>query len=204
MDFWNDVATDRSWEVLRELKRKFDFILIGGWACYMLTKIIKSKDIDIIVDFETLGRMKAELMLKKNPLLRKYEAIVKDISIDIYVPFYSEFVVPVEFIQKNLIEISGFRIPKPEILLLLKQQAELERKDSVKGQKDRVDILNLLINCELDIEEYKKLVRSFSLEKYRKRLGEIVQTARREFEYLGITNPREIRLKKRKILDGLK
>jgi hypothetical protein len=201
MDFWNDIATDRSWEVLIGLKGKFDFILIGGWACYLLTKIIKSKDIDMIIDFETLGKMKVGFAMKKNPFLRKYETVIDDISIDIYVPFYSKLAIPIDYIQKNVFEIQGFKIPKPEILLILKQQAELERKDWVKGQKDRTDILNLLINSEVDIENYKKIIKQFSLKDYQKRLKEIVQTARKEFEYIGITNPREIKMKKRRILE---
>lgn len=201
MDFWNDITTDRGWKVLLSLKGKLDFILIGGWACYLLTKIIKSKDIDMIIGFETLEKMKTEFMLKKNPFLKKYETLVEEISIDIYVPFYSKLVIPVDFVQKNTLETQGFKIPKPEILLILKQQAELERKDSVKGQKDRVDIINLVMNSEPDIENYKKLVKRFSLQTYQKRLKEIVRTARKEFGYLGITNPREIRIKKRKILD---
>jgi hypothetical protein len=201
MDFWNDIATDRSWEVLIGLKGKFDFILIGGWACYLLTKIIKSKDIDMIIDFETLGKMKVGFAMKKNPFLRKYETVIDDISIDIYVPFYSKLAIPIDYIQKNVFEIQGFKILKPEILLILKQQAELERKDWVKGQKDRTDILNLLINSEVDIENYKKIIKQFSLKDYQKRLKEIVQTARKEFEYIGITNPREIKMKKRRILE---
>jgi hypothetical protein len=201
MDFWNDVVTDRSWKVLIDLKGKFNFVLIGGWACYLLTGAIKSKDIDIIIDFNALEKIKAEFMLKKNPHLKKYGTVIDGISIDVYVPFYSRLAIPIEFVLENTIEIQGLRIPKPEILLILKQQAEDERKYSVKGQKDRVDVINILLNSDIEIESYRRLIKRFSLGSYEKRLKEIVNLAKREFEYLGITNPREIKLKKRKILD---
>ena len=42
MDFWNDIATDNSWKVLIRLRKELDFVLIGGWACYLLTRSIKS------------------------------------------------------------------------------------------------------------------------------------------------------------------
>mgnify|MGYP000707541889 CR=1 FL=1 len=138
MEFWNDIAIEKSWKVLIGLKKEIGFILIGGWACYLLTRTIKSKDIDIIVGFEELEILRRKYSLKKTSFLKKYEALIEGISIDIYVPFYSDLAVPPEEIQKSSILIEGFRIPEPEILLILKQQAELARKDSVKGQKDRV------------------------------------------------------------------
>jgi len=193
------MAMDRSWKALISLNKKLDFILIGGWACYLLTKSIKSKDIDIIVDFETLSKIKREFMLKKTPFLKKYETRIGGISVDIYVPFYSKLAIPIEEIQKNITSLEGFKIPKPEILLILKQYAELERRDSVKGQKDRVDILNLLINRSPNMKEYQKTVRKFGLSSYPKRLREIIRSARKEFEYLGIRDLRKVKLIKKKL-----
>ena len=45
MEFWNDRATDKSWNALIELSKKYEFILIGGWACYFYTGTIKSHDV---------------------------------------------------------------------------------------------------------------------------------------------------------------
>ena len=101
MEFWNDFATDRSWEVLTGLKKEMDFILIGGWACYLLTGTVKSKDIDIIVGYDTLSEMKSKFHMKKTPFLKKYEARSGDISIDVYVPFYSKFPIPAAEIGKK-------------------------------------------------------------------------------------------------------
>jgi hypothetical protein len=200
VEFWNEIIIDKSFRILQELRRKIDFILIGGWAVYFLTKAIKSKDIDIIVDFENLSKLKMEIELKKTEFLKKYESEIEGVSIDIYVPYYSQFAIPVEEIIKNTFEVEGFKIPKPEILLVLKQQAEMERKDSIKGQKDRTDIICLAKSGKINWKYYKELIEKFKLEKYLKELKRIVRTAKIEFEYLGITNLREIKKIKERIL----
>ncbi len=66
MEFWNDEAIDQSWNALIKLAKTYEFILIGGWTCYLHTGAIKSRDIDIIVDFETLAQMRREIPMKKN------------------------------------------------------------------------------------------------------------------------------------------
>jgi len=203
MEFWNDISIDRSFKLLYELKKRLDFVLIGGWAVYFLTRTIKSKDIDIIVDFENLAKLRSELNLKKNEFLKEYEAEIEGISVDIYVPYYSRLVVPVEEILKNVVRIEGFKIPRPEILLLLKQQAEMQRKDSVKGQKDRVDIICLMKSGKIDWKYYKDLLTKHKLKEYEERLKEIIKTAKIEFEYIGVTNPREIRKLKEEVLREL-
>ena len=43
MDYWHNLIVEKSWNVLQQLKGKFDFILIGGWASYFWTKASKSK-----------------------------------------------------------------------------------------------------------------------------------------------------------------
>jgi hypothetical protein len=200
MEFWNEIAIDRSFKVLQELRKEIDFVLIGGWAVYFLTKAIKSKDIDIIVDFKELTILKMRVGIKKNDLLKRYEGEIEGVSIDIYLPYYSEFAIPPEEILKNTVRVESFKIPKPEVLLILKQQAEVQRKNSVKGQKDRVDIICLAKSDKIDWNRYRQLLRKFGVEEYGKRLEEIVRSARVEFEYLGVKNLREVRKIKNKIL----
>ncbi|MBI2578111.1 MAG: hypothetical protein HYW26_00200 [Candidatus Aenigmarchaeota archaeon] len=199
-EFWDDLIVDRSWDVLISLAKEIDFILIGGWAVYLHTKAIKSKDIDIIVDFEGLEKLKLAHGIKKTDFLKKYETKINEISVDIYVPFYSKFIIPAEAVKKNTIRIEGFKVPKPEILLILKQQAELARKDSIKGQKDRVDILNLLLNSGISLKNYIATAEKYGMENYPRRLKEIVRGARSEFSYLGIEDARKIKMLKEKIL----
>jgi hypothetical protein len=203
MEFWNDQATDKSWNSLIELSKKYEFILIGGWACYFHTGTIKSQDVDIIVEFETLNKLKKEFLVKKNDILKKYEIIFNEISVGIYVPYYSEFIIPFECIIKNTMKIQGITVPNPEIILILKQQAEMERKNSVKGQKDRVDILNLLIESTIDMKKYLLIVKEYDLMEYMRRLETIIQTSQNEFEYLGMENLRRIKLLKKKLMKTL-
>lgn len=202
MDFWNDQATDMSWKVLLELRKELEFVLIGGWACYLLTKAVKSKDIDIIVGFEVLDEMRKKHGMKKNPHLKKYEAVIKGISVDIYVPYYSEFPVPPEDVMKECISIEGFRVPKPEMLLTLKQRAEMDRSASTKGQKDRVDILNLLMRAGVDKKTYLSLLEKYNLQDFRQNLLGIIKGAGKEFHYLGIEDPRKIKLLKKDMAKG--
>lgn len=203
MEFWNDITTDKSWKVLINLTKEFDVIVIGGWATYLLTKTIKSKDVDIIVDFDALDQLNMKHLLKKNMHLKKYEIIIDEISVDIYVPYFSKLVIPVEELKNYFMIKEGIKIVVPEVLLILKQQAEFERKDSVKGQKDRVDILSILMNTDIDLKKYFDLIKKHKLNDYPKRLKSIVQNAKKEFEYLGIVNPREIKLIKKRIISKL-
>jgi hypothetical protein len=199
VEFWHDVLIEKSWAVLLELRKRYEFILLGGWAVYLYTKALKSKDIDIIVDYNTLGLMGRELPLKKNERLKKYELLINDVEVDVYVPYFSNLGIPVEDVAANIRVLEGFKVPTPEVLLILKQAAEVERAGSVKGLKDRIDILALLIYSEIDFNTYLSLVNKYSLSSYRERLKNLVETADREFKELGITNPRQIRLFRKKI-----
>jgi len=58
MEFYHELITEKSFKILQDLKRKFNFILIGGWAIYLYTKTLKSKDLDIILDYDELEKIK--------------------------------------------------------------------------------------------------------------------------------------------------
>ncbi len=204
MEFWNDVATDKSWDVLIELSKELNFILIGGWAAYLHTKTLKSKDIDIVVNFGTLDKLATKYRLKKNMNLKKYEIVIDQVSVDIYVPYFSDLVIPLEELDNFTTSIEGIRVIKPELLLILKQEAEMVRKDSIKGQKDRTDIINVLINSDIKLKKYFSLVKKYELFEYPKRLEKIIKTAKKEFEYLGIRNPRKIKLIKKRLIKKIK
>ena len=199
MQFWNEILTEKSWNVLKDLtKKEFNFILIGGWAIYLWSKAHKSKDIDIIVDFENLEKIKLNYELKKNDNLKKYEINIDEIDIDIYVPYYSKLTIPIEDIKNHTAKIENFKVTKPEILLILKQGAELDRKDSEKGLKDRIDILDLLFNYDINFKEYRLLLKKYKIQNFSKRLIYIIKNFK-EFKYFDL-NPRQFKLKKQEIL----
>ncbi len=204
MDFWNSLLTEKSWNLLQELKKKdFEFILIGGWAAYLWTGLHKSKDIDIVIkNFDDLSKLKQDFELSKNENLKKYEIKIEEIDIDIYVPFFSKLTIPAEEIKKYTSKVHGFEVVKPEILLILKQGAEYDREHSVKGLKDRVDIITILFNADVDLKLYFEILKKYKLNFFYERLKNII-TNFKDIKYLSL-NPREFKLKKKKIIGKLK
>lgn len=200
MEYWNDLITERSWRTLQNIKGKFDFILIGGWAIYFLTRKFKSKDIDIIVDFNALAKLKKEFNLNKNNNLRKYEIKINEIDIDIYTNFYSQLTIPIEEI--HYIKIEGFKVIKPEELLILKQGAEESRGYSEKGEKDRIDIISLLLFYDINFKDYLRILNKIKKQNLMSRLIILVNNFK-EYQYFDLT-PREFKLRKNEILRKLK
>src|SRR3990167_5190345 len=70
-NFWHNSITERSFFALQELRRDFDFVVIGGWAVYFYTQSLKSKgfDVDIYVPHYS------ELGLPLESVLSDYEII---------------------------------------------------------------------------------------------------------------------------------
>ncbi|PIU30319.1 hypothetical protein COT07_01420 [Candidatus Woesearchaeota archaeon CG07_land_8_20_14_0_80_44_23] len=201
MDYWNDAITEKSWKRLQSIKEKFKFTLIGGWAVYLWTRNMKSKDIDVIVNFEGLNYLKLHYDLRKNDNLKKYEIKTEDADIDVYVPHYSKLAIPVEEIGKHSSIIEGFRVANAEILLILKQNAELERRESEKGEKDRIDIMNLVLNGDVDFEKYSEAIEQYNLNALKSNLIKIIREFK-DYKYLNL-NPRELKIKKELILKKL-
>ena len=151
MEFWNETITNASWEKLKELNGKIRFVLIGGWATYLYTKLSKSKDIDIIIDYNELKELNKEYDLRKNDILRKYEIKLPMFDVDIYLPHYSGLAIPPQDMLESLnVRVDGFLLPRIDALIALKTAAFLSRKDSIKGKKDEVDILGLMLDERLD------------------------------------------------------
>lgn len=142
--FWHNFVTEKSFTFLQEFAKRFQFVLIGGWAVYFHTKALKSKDIDIIVEFEELEKLKQQFPITKNERLKKYEIKADGFDVDIYVPHYSDLGVPLDEVIQNTISIEGFLVPRKEVLLALKLYVYEQRKGSLKGKKDLIDIISLL------------------------------------------------------------
>ena len=65
-------------------------------------------------------------------------------------------------------------LPEVEILLILKQLVFQERSLSAKGQKDRIDILSLLIFADLNFPKYKKYLTKFKVVNLKKELEKLI------------------------------
>ncbi|MBS3141733.1 hypothetical protein J4405_06350 [Candidatus Woesearchaeota archaeon] len=198
-EYWNSLLTEKSWKILHELKN-YDFILIGGWAVYLHAHKQKSKDIDIVVGIKELEKLK-EYGLNKNDNLKKYEIKKEEIDIDIYAEYYSKLTIPAENIKDYAVKIEGFKVASKELLLILKQGAFKNREFSVKGEKDRIDIISLLFS-EIDFDNYCKILKKYKLESFFDELKKVLVNFK-DYNALNL-NPREFKIKKNKILEELK
>ncbi len=119
-------------------------------------------------------------------------------------PFFSDLGVPVEEIQGDTVEIAGFTVPRAEYLLATKQKAEMSRRASDKGLKDRIDILALLLYANVDIQKYAALLAGHGLNYYFEELERLVVGSRNEMKMLGITDARKVRLLKEELLGKMR
>ena len=202
-EFWNSLLTEKSWNLLINIsKEPFKFIVIGGWAAYLWTKLHKSKDIDIVIaDIKEIDYLKQKYNLKKNDNLKKYEISFEDIDVDIYVPYFSKLPIPVEDLANYTARVEGLTVLKPEALMILKQGAEIKRKETVKGTKDQIDIMALLIYTNFNAKHYFELLKKYKLENYFSRLKNIINNFK-EYNYLEL-NPRQFKMRKKKVLEKL-
>ncbi len=200
MEYWNSQLTEKSWKLLQEIRKKYEFILIGGWATYLWTKQQKSKDTDIVVEINELQKLKNENLIK-NERLKKYEIKSEEIDIDIYVSHFSTLSIPPEEIKNYTTETEGFKLACPEALLILKQGAEISRRNSIKGEKDKIDILSLLFLTNFDIKKYLQIIKKYFLANYKEELISIIKSFI-DYSSLNLT-AREFKLKKQGVLKKL-
>ena len=164
MSYYHDIITQKSFGELQHLQRLIRFVLIGGWAVYFYARALKSKDIDILVDFDELPRLSEHYALSKNDRLKKYEAVKEEVQIDVYLPHYSTLGIPVEELLKHTRQMEGFTLVDPEYLAALKIHTCAERMRSPKGEKDLLDIVALLQSKHIRLEEVHHLLTAHRLE----------------------------------------
>lgn len=198
MEFWNSEITNDSWNELLVLSRTYNFILIGEWAIYLYTKLHKSRDIDIVVDYDQFWILSKDFQLRKNPSLRKYEIKFQKFDIDVYTPFYSRLTVPVQDLINNFTIIENIKVPKIEELLILKLGAFDERVDSIKGQKDRLDIAGLVFYSSVDYARFTELLNKYEKRVYYKLLMNAVGNINpRLLQYLNLNESTYAKMKKK-------
>lgn len=194
--FYHNIITEKSWQFLLELRKNYDFILIGGWAVFLYSHSLKSKDIDIIVDYSELAKLKEKNEIFKNERLKKYEMKTGEFDVDIYLPHYSDLGIDIEEIKKRTANQEGFVLPELEILLMLKLYAWSSRRGSLKGQKDEIDIFSLAVLPEFDWQKYLDCVETFCFEKYNNSLIELIKKTK-EIKELEINQQKMANIRKR-------
>ncbi|KKP36940.1 MAG: hypothetical protein UR23_C0010G0009 [Candidatus Roizmanbacteria bacterium GW2011_GWA2_32_13] len=200
--FYQQFLTDKSFSLLTELRKRFKFTLIGGWAVYFYTQSLKSKDIDIIVDFSQLEQFKKEFTIEKNERLKKYQIKLEEIDIDIYLPFYSDLGLPVEKIIEKITSVNGFTLLEKEVLLITKLKAYQDRGISIKGQKDLIDIISLVSLEDFDFKYLSDLIEKNILNKYWHVLERLILETK-EISELNL-NQHAFSKKKKKLLEQVR
>lgn len=163
MEYYHDLVTEKSWRELENLSRSLNFVLIGGWAVYLYTRHLKSKDIDIIVDFNQLPVLGKNYNLYKNDRLKKYEAVKEEVQIDVYLPHYSRLGLPVEDLFSRSRGLEGFKVLDADYLAVLKIFTLGQRGRSPKGGKDFLDIISLIISMKVDLAVVKNIISEYHL-----------------------------------------
>ena len=194
-EFYHNLITEKSFKILQDLRKKFEFILIGGWAVFLYSGALKSKDIDIIIDYDELQKLKNDYDVFKNDRFKKYEIKIEEIDIDIYLPYFSKLGLKAEEIQEHRQNLEGFSVPIPEVLLILKINAYRERKGSNKGEKDLIDIFSLLKNSATNWAKYKELIRKYNIEDLNEEFKNLISSQKRVPE-LDLSDHRIAKLKK--------
>jgi hypothetical protein len=190
MELWNEKALEKSERVLNQLKEIGDFVVIGGWAVYLLTKTVKSLDVDIYTNFKNFFDVQSKLaergiFVTFNQRLKKYSTKIEEIDIDIYTPDQCSLTIPCKdiFDNKWFEVVEGFKIIKAEPLLLLKLSSELSRKNKLKGFKDRVDILALITKLDIDMKFLGSLFDRYNTVNLKSRLLAIIKESSEEYNY---------------------
>jgi hypothetical protein len=163
MAYYHDLITQKSWEELKKLKKTTNFILIGGWAVYLYAKTLKSKDIDILIEYSEIVKLKKNYDFTKNERLKKYEARRGEVQIDVYLPHYSELGIPIEDLMNQKTSIEGFDVLKKEYLIALKLFTLKARGRTVKGQKDFLDLLSLFMIAEINKKTLNFIINKYKL-----------------------------------------
>jgi len=78
MGFWHSELVESSWSTLQQLKNRYEFILVGGWAVYLYTKVCFTHSYrDRLVEIvEAAGREFEELGIRN---LRRIKQIKRRI-----------------------------------------------------------------------------------------------------------------------------
>ncbi|MEW5996958.1 MAG: hypothetical protein AB1657_05185 [Candidatus Micrarchaeota archaeon] len=109
-----------------------------------------------------------------------------------------------EKLEECVSNAQGMRVPSPEALVILKQGAEIGRRGSIKGRKDIIDIITILLHSSFSLKKYQELATKYGLKGFEEELEkEVLLFSTKDLEYIGI-NLNEFAKWKRNFLKELK
>ena len=163
----------------------------------LISLLVKSKPIEKILAYSIKSRNGAVLYYNDQHGL-KVMNLVNKIRKETDILMHNNEAYQIYSAVEKTAKIEGFEVAAPEVLLILKQGAELDRGESVKGLKDRIDIMTLLCFTGIDFAYYRELLARHKLENYRQRLKMII-SAFKDVKYLNL-NVQEYARKKKELL----
>lgn len=186
-EFYPRAYTDASRRVLDRFLDDFpDAILIGGWASWARIGVLQSHDIDTIVGPESLPLIEqryGDLSVSTHVGARKWRGAIEGIHLDVYVPYQSRLGARLKLRVEGLVPyaevVDGRRLLSIPAHLTTKFAALLDRPDSQPGEKDRIEIWELLAR-DASPEEVGRVLRASEASGL-----EIVAVVRDVFVYLG-------------------
>lgn len=155
-EFYPAEFTTRSRSVLdRTIALLPDAVLIGGWATWVRTKGPMSHDIDLIIDHAGLDVVRShsdDVSQSAHLGGRKWRATIDGIHLDLYVPYQSRLgqrlALRTELLADHADSVDGWRVLSVPAHLATKMAALLDRPDTMPGEKDRSEILALLLDAD--------------------------------------------------------
>lgn len=199
-EFYPREYTDVSRRVLdRFLEDIPGAILIGGWASWARIGVLQSHDIDVIVGPETLPLIEeryGHLTLSTHVGARKWRGQAGRIHLDVYVPYQSRLGARLKLRVEGLVPyaevVEGRRLLAIPAHLATKFAALLDRPESQPGEKDRIEIWELLAG-DASPEQVGQVLRASEASGL-----EVVAAVRDVFVFLGdleLSRPERQRLR---------
>lgn len=186
-EFYPREYTDASRRVLDRFLEEFpEAILIGGWASWVRIGVLQSHDIDVIVSHETLPRIErryGQLSVSTHIGARKWRGQVERVHLDVYVPYQSRLGSRLKLRVEELVPyaevVDGRQLLAMPAHLATKFAALLDRPESLPGEKDRIEIWELLARASSP-EEVSRVLRASDASGL-----EVVAAVRDVFVFLG-------------------
>lgn len=134
-------------------------IFIGGIASYLYSQEFSLRestthDADLFIgynDYYLLEDLYGPIQVSRS--LNKMEIIVNQIDFDVYLEDQSDLIYSYQDMLKFSKILDGIRVPSPEHLIALKLKAAIDRKDSDRGIKDKMDIIKLIFASSQNINK---------------------------------------------------
>lgn len=161
--FWNEEQTRRSRELLNNLSKEVDFVLIGGWAVFMYARQQMSLDVNIAIAYDSLEYFRRYSIEDYKNARIKY-SIIEGTYVDLFIEDFSDkdMPFPIKTVLDNHLNIEGIKVVDKELLLILKLWGYF-RADQQKIRKDILDVIALLLYGDINLERFRELVESYSI-----------------------------------------